>query len=507
LEIKMIKALTEQLSGKIGKGLGLSSKESIRFNRLAQQSEIGGRGVPFGRMNLDDQNAFIGSYNERVAKKASRQTSPQTEKARERKLGSENFTPQEKMEMYEAKRNVRDKGTGGIEPGLGLTRREIRAQEVKANAEAKKARAQKMQREIDRQGGTIEGYYDSPVRRPQKTTGASHQRLGDESPRSAMSYDIERPKAKPIVQQAVESAPGAPNLVQRMFGAPGKDAFADSVSATKTAVESAAENMDSKGAANLKKYVEDQIEEGNILTDSAIGAVKENMEAGLGGGMGLAAQVSKGSTATEFFGGASVTGAVVGGGLLGIGGAAITDSNKTEGAFYGALAGASLGGLARHAAKNIGSYEEGFMKSLLGKNYKDASMNIKKGDSVFSLDDNISLKDIGYDQKFLERHKINTVGDFKSKFNPILSGGRYKAKQDFNASRSQNIKALENMDTSGMGTVDKYKRDLLLGKSNLNVGRVGRMSTMGGAALAGMAFSSSQRDHRRGFNKRRGNRV
>lgn len=301
------------------------------------------------------------------------------------------------------------------------------------------------------------------------------------------------------------------SLAKLLYGI-GEDAFAGAVAGTKNAAKSAAAGMDATRGAKLTKHVEDQIEEGNILTDSAIGAVKENIEAGLGGGMGLAAQVSKGSTATEFFGGASVTGAVVGGGLLGIGGAAITDSNKTEGAFYGALTGASLGGLARHAAKNIGTYEEGFMKSLLGKNYKDTSINIKKGDDIFSLSDDVLLKDIGVpDNKSLG---ATTVKDFKSKYNSaksasprFVTGIDTKAGQNFNASKSQNIKALENMDTSGMGTIDKYKRDLLLGKSNLNVGRIGRMSTMGGAALAGMAFSSSQRDHRRGFNKRRGNRV
>ena len=494
----MIKPLTKRLANnsEIGKRLGLSKIQSFKFRKLSQHSEIGGN-KSFSRMSLEDQNRFIEEYNE-IAYPKPKQLPSQKK---------ESFTPQQKMEMYESNRSVKDQG---IEP----RRKKEAAQELEERnrrkaleAEEKKARAQRMQEEIDRQpGGRVEGYYDPPIKSPTKTTGASHRRLGDESSRSAMSYDIERPKAKPITQQAVAAAPGEPNLVQRMFGFAGKDVFEESVSATKASATKAAKGMNATQAGKLTKHVEDQIEEGNILTDSAIGAVKENIQAGLSGGMGLAAQVSKGSTVTEFFGGGSVMGGVIGGGLLGVGGAAITDSNKTEGALYGALAGASVGGLARHAAKNIGSYEEGFMKSLLGKNYKDASMNIKKGDSVFSLDDNILLKDIGYDQKFLERHRVNTVKDFKGNFNPI-TGGNYKAKQDFNASRSQNIKALENMDTSGMGTVDKYKRDLLLGKSNLNVGRVGRMSTMGGAALAGMAFSSSQRDHRRGFNKRRGNRV
>jgi len=58
---------------------------------------------------------------------------------------------------------------------------------------------------------------------------------------------------------------------------------------------------------------------------------------------------------------------------------------------------------------------------------------------------------------------------------------------------------------AGMGA--KYKQDVLMGKKDLNVARNTRMAGFAGSALSGMAFSSSRRDHRRGFNKRRGNRV
>lgn len=292
------------------------------------------------------------------------------------------------------------------------------------------------------------------------------------------------------------------SLAKLLYGI-GEDAFRGAVSSTKKAAKNAVKGMNTEQKKVVTKHVEDQIEEGNILTDSAVKAVKKNVQSGLNPSMGLAAQVSKGSTATEFFGGGSMVGAVIGGGLLGIGGAAITDSNKTEGAFYGALAGASLGGLARHAAKNIGTYEESFMKSLLGKKYITGKNLKTKGQKIVDLDDNLSLEDLGLSPK--QRKGATTVGEYKTKLKRPKAS-KITAKKDLDK-RKTNIKALEAMDTSGMGTIDKYKRDLLLGKSNLNVGRIGRMSTMGGAALAGMAFSSSQRDHRRGFNKRRGNRV
>jgi hypothetical protein len=53
----------------------------------------------------------------------------------------------------------------------------------------------------------------------------------------------------------------------------------------------------------------------------------------------------------------------------------------------------------------------------------------------------------------------------------------------------------------------EYKRDVMLGKKDLNVSQATRIAGFTGTALSGMAFSSRRRDHRRGFNKRRGNRV
>ena len=57
------------------------------------------------------------------------------------------------------------------------------------------------------------------------------------------------------------------------------------------------------------------------------------------------------------------------------------------------------------------------------------------------------------------------------------------------------------------GSGAEFKRDFLMGKSKMNVGQMTRVSGFLGSALTGMAFSSKRRDHRRGFNKRRGNRV
>ena len=86
-----------------------------------------------------------------------------------------------------------------------------------------------------------------------------------------------------------------------------------------------------------------------------------------------------------------------------------------------------------------------------------------------------------------------------------------KSKIDYTSTtyaRSENLNALNTMKTDDLGMIDSYKRDLLLGKKKLNVGKAGRVATGAGAFLGGMAISSSdKRDYRRGFNKGRGNRI
>jgi hypothetical protein len=68
----------------------------------------------------------------------------------------------------------------------------------------------------------------------------------------------------------------------------------------------------------------------------------------------------------------------------------------------------------------------------------------------------------------------------------------------------ENLKP-EEIKKAGFGA--QYKHDVLMGKKDLNVAQATRIAGFTGTALSGMAFSSSRRDHRRGFNKKRGNRV
>lgn len=254
---------------------------------------------------------------------------------------------------------------------------------------------------------------------------------------------------------------------------------------------------------------ESSMNEGQMLSAGGIDAMLRNVEAGEAPRTGLAAQITTGTGATNFFGGQSggIFGAMGAGAILGMGGAAISGSDKTEGAMYGAMAGLTIGGAARGIMQNIGDIEKGFMKDLLGDSYTASNVDktFNTGSLIKDLDPSFKLSDLGINSK-----KHSTVGEYLGSLKAPQKS-KMKTKKDFASTtyaRSENLNALRSMDTDSLGTIDSYKRDLLLGNKKLNVGQMGRMATGAGAFLGGMAFASSNRkDYRRGFNKSRGNRI
>ena len=263
-------------------------------------------------------------------------------------------------------------------------------------------------------------------------------------------------------------------------------------------------SLDDAGKKKVTDFFQGRYDDDSVvMSDEAIGAAVRNVEAGQEAGIGLAAQSGRGTGLTEAFGGGGgILQVAAGGGLLGIAGAGLAGGDKAEGAMYGALAGMSIGGASKVLAKNMVSMEENFMKSILKSDYTEKSIEkISMGQPLSKIGseyDGLPISHFtgGLDNTLLKDYKLaNRTDSFVLKNKESISA------------RSQNLNKLESMDTANMGTVDKYKRDLLLGKSTLNVGRVGRVSTMAGSALMGMGLSSSNRDHRRGFNKNRGNRV
>jgi hypothetical protein len=263
--------------------------------------------------------------------------------------------------------------------------------------------------------------------------------------------------------------------------------------------------------------------------------------------------------------GSSFSGIAMGAGV-GMLGAAAVGGDAKEGAVFGALAGGSIQMLGRQLAGSIGDLESNFMNSLLKNKIKPTAEIAPKqfdtsvkwtgvvknadGDDVATptfndlirggfgdtqmnrlvglsddateagritpkqlavhnngdtgIDDHlIRVGDEHWDnvaeQAFFNHHAMSDAVPARTAQENIA---RMSRKEQLNSVKSMTS---EEIKKSGFGA--QYKQDVLSGKKDLNIGQLTRVSGLAGSALSGMAFSSSRRDHRRGFNKKRGNRV
>lgn len=291
---------------------------------------------------------------------------------------------------------------------------------------------------------------------------------------------------------------------------------------------------------------------GRAVTD----ATEEELFAGIKG-----ASEYRGNILTEAF---NTDTGVMGGFMAPIGGAAIgmlgagaVGGDAREGAAIGALAGLGAASVGRAMMRNLGSVEESFMNSLfkgqtvtkggddivgtiddvaakLGKNADEISVDdlIGMGYGSRSFDDLYGPAPSGasYTYKNLDDYKAR-MGDaeaakpmnpydiaemkrvnaeFKIGKTPVTETPKAQELMAPTTSAADRRAALENLTPDQLkkaGFGAEYKRDVMLGRRDLNVSQATRIAGFTGSALSGMAFSSSRRDHRRGFNKRRGNRV
>lgn len=263
--------------------------------------------------------------------------------------------------------------------------------------------------------------------------------------------------------------------------------------------------------------------------------------------------------------GSSFSGIAMGAGV-GMLGAAAVGGDAKEGAVFGALAGGGIQMLGRQLAGSVGDLESNFMNSLLKNKIKPTAEAPAKrlADAVpetnwtgtYAFDDGatvptptfndlirggfgdtpmnrimglgddatvagrrtpkeINLKDTNIEDRLdmiHGAHYQNTGKDAKFNWDAMSNPVPARTAQENIAlmSRREQLDSVKQMTSeevkkSGFGA--QYKQDVLSGKKDLNIGQLTRVSGLAGSALSGMAFSSSRRDHRRGFNKKRGNRV
>ena len=552
----MIKFLTEQLSGKLGKTLNLNPGQANRFARMARESDIGGQGVDFRKMNLDDQNRFIEQYNKAQPGQGSSTSEVLTRQQRVRQ-GSEQLSPQEKMDLHDARQRAVDENSLF---DIGRGEREAIQQ--------RQARAEVMQGKIDAQGGAIEGYYDPPMRRaPRKQTGASHQRLGSANPRSATPIDVDQSRpVKPIVERAVEAAPGEPGLMQRMFGGLAGDtsgraaaeagqnfeqsyrnvfsseATAEAFGVERNVLERAfdqtgdefaatlrAGNLDEKAIEGLEAFrgeVRRVADEGGNLSEEGMQAMLTNtgevgnMYAGFSrAGATASPNALLRGMAGEGTGMESVMGIAAVAGLAG-GANVMMGGDFTEGAAVGGIGAMSVRGIAKGVAGSMGDIENAMMKSILGDDIAEEGARrtiVAEGTTIKELAEggrgDLKVSDLGLPNKKNAGQTVEDLytgsknaGDLKTRTTletDPLTGGQ---------ARRQNLEAIQRMgddDERLQGFGKKKMRDLLNPNKEKNVAMNNRALVLGGGMLSGVAFTGNadRRDYRRGFNAHIGNRI
>lgn len=273
----------------------------------------------------------------------------------------------------------------------------------------------------------------------------------------------------------------------------------------------------------VKAGMDEAFSEGNFYTRSAIGDMYNN--AADSGGDIFAGLSGAGATRSgnAFFqslssqeGAGALGGLLVGAGL-GAGAAGLVGGDKGEGAMYGA--GATM--IGRAGAKVLkgamGEMETTFMKKTLGSKFATediaATRNISGGgvsrgnrtymDSGEIIKDNKVVDTISpADMNILQRQKMQRTG-----YQPFTDG-RTVETGGIKSARSQNLEALKSVDTSDMGTIDKFMVNRINDPNKASIGAQSRTMIASGALLSGMAFSSGRtKDRRSGFNKNRGNRF
>jgi len=321
------------------------------------------------------------------------------------------------------------------------------------------------------------------------------------------------------------------------------------------------------GAENIGKMFNERFGDARISKEAFEGIQRNIDDFGLDASTATQEQLFKGVSGasqykgnfiTQAFntdGGSGFGGALMGAGL-GMAGAAAVGADAREGAVFGAMAGFGAAATGRAIMKNAGSIEENFMNSLL------KNQTIRGGGELIpeSLEDvakragkdnveNLTVGDIqrmGYGEKPMEEffgpldagYKFKNYDDYatRTKANPktshvdvasqrlpsdkfmddiAFSGVNRNAVTETpvmqsvtsRSGRLEEVAKLTGQQVKEAGFGGEFKRDVLAGTKDLNVAQYTRMTGAIGSALTGMGFSAKRRDHRRGFNSKRGNRV
>jgi hypothetical protein len=254
--------------------------------------------------------------------------------------------------------------------------------------------------------------------------------------------------------------------------------------------------------------VSERFKEGQLSTNEAVGAMYKNVQdtGEVFGGLSTAGQTKSQALGFGAFGNPdNIIGSAAMGAFVGAGASSITGGDTTEGAFIGGMVGMGGSVGAKAFRESLGAIEESVMKKALGSEFKTKDMILQEGTYMKAkkpftrIDDEISLKN----------NKVVSASSPRGE--TILNKATFTRNETLSA-RNQNLDAISKIDLKdapdNLNFIDKQVIKNMQSKDSASMGVQSRFATISGAALAGMAFTSSAgSDKRRGFNRNRGNRI
>ena len=377
-----------------------------------------------------------------------------------------------------------------------------------------------------------------------------------------------QPFHAPINNTSAASAPGEPNMLQKIWrGFAGDTSGAAAAAAGKTFNEShhavfsskaTAEafglddvaplqaafgktgddfsaplqkaGLDDKQIAGLQKFQDEVTKvknEGGQLSEEGMQSMLKNQgELGnMYGGFSRAGATASPNAILRGLGGEGTTGESIMGiaAVAGLAGGAnvALGGDFTEGAAVGGGVAFAGRALAKGVAGSMGDIEQSMMKSILGDDTAVAGSSVvigKKGTALPDLSRHARNQPLNAAQpsKPVQSSIDNYLND-PNAFNPAarkaeVLGADMMGEMTGAQARRQNLEAIKGLGDDAeqlKGFGKKKMRDLLNMGKEKNVAMNNRALVLGGGMLSGVAFTGSadKRDYRRGFNAHRGNRI
>lgn len=281
-------------------------------------------------------------------------------------------------------------------------------------------------------------------------------------------------------------------------------------------------------AGKVISTLKSRFDEGTLSTSEAVGAMYKNVQdtGEVFGGLSRAGETRSQAMGFGAFGNPeNILGSVGMGAFVGAGASGIFGGDVTEGAMLGGMVGAGGSIGAKVFRESLGAMEESVMKKALGTEFKTkdvvGTMNVPGGgiksdrtnkvymDSGEVVKNNRIIQTLDKSKMQAQQHtKLNRKN---SSYTPMAGGIDVETGKVLSA-RNQNLDAIGKMDLKdapdSMNFLDKQVMKQMKDDKSASMGYQSRFATISGAALAGMAFTSSAgSDKRRGFNRNRGNRI